>query len=694
MFRKKICSALLLICLLLNMFTGMSVFAVDEGRQVSIRVEGINSTITKTDGNYRTQKTTVYGAVYELLKNKDIPIVVSDSGYGKYISSINGEEEATFGGYDGWMFIVNNETPDRSIDSYEINDGDNIVVYYGEFPSGSGESLHGTYIPTVELSKDTVEAGAEFTVTVTSTYYDWDKDQEVNVKIKDVEVGLCDKTYYTDEHGEAIVTAPADLGNYSLSISLDRADSYPLIVRTTRDITVVETVDETDDTKAPVIVVEGLVNGLVVAEKEADFKVTVTGNADENIVPVVKLNGNVITGTNGDYKAELIVGQNIISIEAMDAAGNKSDITYKLIYRTVADIPAKEHLAKSLDYIYENTPNPIFGIGGGEWSILSLARGEYEVSEGYYETYYNNVVNVVKRLMEDPNHPGRLDKNKGTEHSRLILALTSIGRDITDVGGYDIRTALADYDYVIKQGINGPAFALMAFDSCNYEIPAIEGSGTQSTRDMFIDYILNKEIGKDTEDAGGWALSGTNPDPNVTSMVIQGLAPYYENREDVKAAIDRAVTKLSDAQKESGDYPSPTGENGENIAQVVMALTELGIDPHRDARFIKNGRSAIDALLTYAAPEGGFIHVGLGGDTGGGAEAGVVDGMATDQGTCALVAYDRLIEGKNPFYDMTDVEPETATPVDSGEPGKNKTCPNFGSILSLLFRVMLGFVAK
>lgn len=30
--------------------------------------------------------------------------------------------------------------------------------------------------------------------------------------------------------------------------------------------------------------------------------------------------------------------------------------------------------------------------------------------------------------------------------------------------------------------------------------------------------------------------------------------------------------------------------------------------------------------------------------------------MATDQGTYALVAYDRFINGQNRLYDMTDVE--------------------------------------
>ncbi len=325
----------------------------------------------------------------------------------------------------------------------------------------------------------------------------------------------------------------------------------------------------------------------------------------------------------------------------------------------------KEHLAKSLDYIYKNTPDPTFGTGGGEWSILALARGGYDVEEGYYDIYYNNIVNEVKRLMpaSGSKPEGRLDRNKGTEHSRLILGLTSIGKDITDVGGYDIRDALADYNYVIRQGINGPIFALIALDSHNYEIPIIDGVAKQSTRNMFIDYILDKEVNKGRENAGGWSLDGRTADPDITAMAIQGLTPYYKERADVKEAVDRGIMWLSNAQKEDGGYSSWGSINCESIAQVIVALTGLGIDPHTDERFIKNGNSAVDALLTFGGPDGGFMHVKPGGNTGGGAEAGKIDGMATDQGTYALVSYYRFIESKNSLYDMTDVEIEKIDPV-------------------------------
>ena len=41
----------------------------------------------------------------------------------------------------------------------------------------------------------------------------------------------------------------------------------------------------------------------------------------------------------------------------------------------------------------------------------------------------------------------------------MILALGAIGRDPRDVGGYDLVKPLGDFDAVIKQGMNGAAWA-------------------------------------------------------------------------------------------------------------------------------------------------------------------------------------------------------------------------------------------
>ncbi|MDU4890731.1 MAG: DUF4430 domain-containing protein [Clostridium sp.] len=298
-----------------------------------------------------------------------------------------------------------------------------------------------------------------------------------------------------------------------------------------------------------------------------------------------------------------------------------------------------EAISQTAADMYKNTPDPKIGTFAGEWTILSLARAGYDVPQSYYDKYYSNVEN---ELIEKG---GVLHKVKYTEYSRVILGLTSIGRDVTNVGGYNLLEKLADFNAVKKQGINGPIFALIALDTNKYEIPIVDGVKVQTTRDMLIDYILGLEITAADGTVGGWALSGKVPDPDITAMALQSLAPYKEDPK-VKPYIDRAIQVLADIQLPSGGYASWGTTNSESIAQVIVALTALGIDPATDTRFIKEGGNwIVSAIMDFYVQGGGFKHI-LDGEK---------DAMATDQGMYALVAYNRFVNGKNSLYDMTDV---------------------------------------
>ncbi|MFS0723016.1 S-layer homology domain-containing protein [Paenibacillus sp. 1P07SE] len=306
------------------------------------------------------------------------------------------------------------------------------------------------------------------------------------------------------------------------------------------------------------------------------------------------------------------------------------------VQRTIAD---------AAGYLQRTVTSPAVASVGGEWSVFGLARSQIDVPAAYYDRYLTNLEETLKAA------DGVLHRVKYTEYDRVILVLTALGKPVDDVAGYNMLQPLADYDTLIKQGINGPIFALIALDSKDYTIPAHTGSGTQTSRQQLVDFILNREIG-----GGGWALDSqaTDPDPDLTAMAIQALTPYYAQQDRVKAAVDRAVAWLSQAQAADGGYLSWGASNAESAAQVVVALTGLGIDPHTDPRFIKNGSSALDALLGFAVAGSGFYHILPGGADNGGAKPGEVDVMATDQALYALVAYERYATGKSRLYDLTD----------------------------------------
>ncbi len=307
-------------------------------------------------------------------------------------------------------------------------------------------------------------------------------------------------------------------------------------------------------------------------------------------------------------------------------------LTSVIPFTVFADTDHRTIYEETLEYI-STLGTPTVGSVGGEWMVIDLTRSGYCCPEGYYE-------NVVEYVNSKINEKGQLHKSKSTDNSRVILALTSAGYDVTDVAGHNLLVGLTDMTYVKKQGINGPIWALIAFDCNGYDIPENPDATEQVSREGLISFILSKQL----ED-GGWALSGKNADTDMTGMAIQSLAPYYQRNEAVKEAVDRGVVRLSELQKDDGGYGSIDGICSESCAQVIVALTTLGINPHTDPRFVKNGVSVVDAMCSFAIEGGGFAHN----------PGAALNGMATEQATYALAAYFRFLEGKTSLYDMSDV---------------------------------------
>lgn len=355
--------------------------------------------------------------------------------------------------------------------------------------------------------------------------------------------------------------------------------------------------------------------------------------ADE-VIALINAIG-VVDLTKGDVIAKARAAYDALS------AADKELVTN---YQTLLDAEAAyaklvAELGKKADTIYKNTGDylakrgtPSVGSIGGEWMALGLARSGRTVPEGYYDA-------VVKYVKDNIDSNGRLDKNKATENARIILALTAIGKDVTNVDGHDLLAGLNEMSYLSKQGINGAIFTLIALDSHSYT-PAGD-----VTRDKLVQVILDAQISSD----GGWSLDGKNADVDMTAMAIQALAAYYKSNSSAKKAVDKGLSWLSSVQQNDGGFTSWGAANSESCAQVIVALTALGINPAKDSRFIKNGASVLDALCSFAVDGGGFKHL---------ATETSANGMATEQGFYALVAYYRLLNGQSSLYDMADVKLE------------------------------------
>ena len=293
---------------------------------------------------------------------------------------------------------------------------------------------------------------------------------------------------------------------------------------------------------------------------------------------------------------------------------------------------SEQIMSDTASYIYKTVSSPQVGSIGGEWAIIGLARSNTNIPDEYYGRYYNTVEKYVKE------HDGNLHDKKYTEYSRVILALTSIGKNPADVGGYNLLTPLGDFEKTIAQGVNGAIWALIALDSAPYDIPQNQNAKVQATREMYIEYILESQ-----KEDGGWALVKSAPqsDIDITAMALYALSSYA-HRDDVNSAIEKALLMLSKRQNSSGGFDG--GETSESSAQVICAFSSLGIKID-DARFMKNGKTVLDDLLSYRK-DGGFRHLKDGG----------VDQMATEQAFYSLVALWRFENNMPNIMKMTDAK--------------------------------------
>jgi hypothetical protein len=284
------------------------------------------------------------------------------------------------------------------------------------------------------------------------------------------------------------------------------------------------------------------------------------------------------------------------------------------------------------------------GTTESDWFVLAMARLGLSAD---YGDYLSALTQAVQSRYQSAS---RLSSAKATEWHRIALTALACGGDPVSIGGNIDLIADGTYNRGLTkpldyQGNNGPVYALIALDSMNYSVPA----DAYETRPQMIQRILDSQL----ED-GGFAQSGGASDVDMTAMALTSLAPYAGR---YSSAIQRGLSFLSQKQTSGGGFSSGGVENAESTAQVIIALTSLGINPQTDARFIKQDRSAVEALTGYVTQSGGVRHT---------ADSAEND-MAAQQSLCALAALILQMNGQGGFYRFTGEAPPMPgeEPVDS-----------------------------
>lgn len=289
---------------------------------------------------------------------------------------------------------------------------------------------------------------------------------------------------------------------------------------------------------------------------------------------------------------------------------------------------------------------------GNEWMVMDLALYGCK-TESIFTDYFKSIEKHVADTVPTVNVEGAknaLDKNKSTETSRLILTLSSMGKYASQIAGYDITEAYNSFKWITRMGHMGPVWTLIALDTYGYEI------ADTTIRQQCVDYLLDAQLSN-----GGWDLAKKNADVDVTAMTLQALYPY-RNQAKVKAAADKAFEWLSSVQKNDGGFGSWGTDNSESCVQVIVACCTWGIDPASDSRFVKNGHSAVENLLTFRVKDNkngwGFAHVMNDATSGSMSyKGGAYNSMATEQAAYGLIAYDKFVNGQSGLYDMSSQKP-------------------------------------
>lgn len=304
-------------------------------------------------------------------------------------------------------------------------------------------------------------------------------------------------------------------------------------------------------------------------------------------------------------------------------------------------------------YLINTVTNPTVASIGGEWTVIGLARSGADVPNEFFERYYENVCEYTAEK------GGILHSRKYTEYSRVVLALTAIGKAPESVAGYNLLEPLTDYDKVVLQGINGPVWALIALDSGGY-------CGSD-IREQYLAHILERQ-----KSDGGWALSDSAQasDTDVTAMVLTALSKYT-SRSEVSRAVDGGLAFLSNAQNADGGYTAYGAEASESAAQVLTALSALKISC-TDERFVKNGNTLKDNILSFKNADGSFSHTDKS------------NLMATEQCFYALVAAERSENGDSALFDMTDSDTSDSSVPEN--PYTNVLKPPYVSFAELILK--------
>ncbi len=289
------------------------------------------------------------------------------------------------------------------------------------------------------------------------------------------------------------------------------------------------------------------------------------------------------------------------TVTAQDGTTNTYTVTVK-ISATAAENPHKKNMEELLQKIIRRYSSSTRN-AWEDWEWMNLGFYQHKLAnmdDGF------SIDECIKRLDTTTNVAM-------TNLDRKIMTLTARGFDCSNLAKYNDGKPFIDakgnkvdnlvqilYNYTGGYTINGPIFALIALDMGNYTIPA----DAVWTRETLLEKILTHKYLSD-----GFGL-------DMVTMLMQSIGPYmndpvYGTR--VTAKLEEGLKIVLESFGDKNVYKNPYGVQwggvytSEGSAQIVCAMSAMGVDCHTDPRMSDGTNSALTALLDYADYQDGYF---------------------------------------------------------------------------------------
>ncbi|WP_138752267.1 DUF4430 domain-containing protein [Paenibacillus sinopodophylli] len=548
----------------LYQFAGKTMPGVQFPSDITINIEGPQALIAEG----HTKGAFALDALELFADENNVTLQIADSSYGKYLKTVEGISEATYGGYDGWQYAVKRGGewiyPAIGIAEFELLPADHLLVYYGDFNT--------QYVNTVVVSPSEPRVGQDFTIQVNKETLDWNTNQVVKTPVAGASVAFGNKTATTNADGEAVFYGGlTSVGIQSGVVTKYVADGAPSIVRHKFNVTIAPADPTAVDTFVTLKVVGDDEKGMIVNSK------TYKRFEHDTAFSILKreLGDKVLSSGTG---ASVYVSS-IDGLAAFDRGDNSGWLV--AVNGVLLDVGAGAYTLQPNDvvtWIYTLDYTKEIEIDTGVTDVsLAIEGPQGVISEGSIQGV--TALDALQRFTENEG------KQFAVKSFSFGLALDSIDYISSGIyGGYD------GWNYAINrdgQWIYPPVGAgEFELQSTDHVLVYYGDFNTQLVSEVAVS-SADPKVGKDlsvlvTKETWDWTNNEAIITPAVGAKIAFGSKTAITNT-DGEAVF---YGGLATAGTQIGVITQYTTDGAPSVVRQAFELTVLPADPNEISRFV------------------------------------------------------------------------------------------------------------